>query len=444
MALDARSLQPAYDVAVRRLLLDLAPLRESVPFRRMWLGTSLSGVGTQLTGFAVLLQVYEVGGSTGDAALVGVFAVVPLVVFGLYGGAIVDAFDRRTVVVTTQVGIAAVAAVLTAASWAGVVELWLLYALVAAQNALFAVNAPARSAIVPRLVGPRLLPAANALGSLSFGVALVLGPLAAGALVGTVGYTWAYGIELVLLLGAIASLVALPAMPPLAVDGQTGRPRVGLGSVVEGLRYLGTRPNVRMTFLVDLCAMVLAMPRVLFPAIGLVLVGGGEVTAGLLVAGIAVGTILGGLFSGPLGRVRHQGRVVVGCVVAWGLAIALFGVLVGLSPGPTPAGGASWVLWPAVAVLAIAGAADTVSSVFRSTILQAATPDAMRGRLQGVFIVVVAGGPQLGTLLLGRTAVVTGEAAAATAGGLACVAAVLALTASQRGFLAYDARRPAP
>ncbi len=431
---------------MRHVLVDLAPLRESVPYRRMWLGTSLSGVGTQLTGFAVLLQVYEVGGSTGDAALVGVFAVVPLVVFGLYGGAIVDAFDRRAVVVSTQVGIAVVAAVLTAASWAGVVELWLLYALVAAQNALFAINSPARSAIVPRLVSPRLLPAANALGSLSFGVALVLGPLAAGALVGTVGYTWAYGIELVLLLGAIASLVALPAMPPLAADGaaQTGRRRVGLGSVVEGLRYLGTRPNVRMTFLVDLCAMVLAMPRVLFPAIGLVLVGGGEVTAGLLVAGIAVGTILGGLFSGPLGRVRHQGRVVVGCVVAWGLAIALFGLLVGLSPGPTPAGGASWVLWPAVAVLAIAGAADTVSSVFRSTILQAATPDAMRGRLQGVFIVVVAGGPQLGTLLLGRAAVVTGEAVAAIAGGLACVAAVLAMTASQRGFLAYDARRPAP
>ena len=424
---------------VPRLLADLSPLRDSQPFRRMWIGTSLSGIGTQLTNVAVALQVYELTKSNLAVGLVGLFALVPLVVLGLYGGAVVDAFDRRRVVLLTQVGIVGVAVVFVAISWLDVASPAWLYGLVAVQSGLFAINSPARMAIVPRLIAPHLLPAANALSSLSFGVAMTIGPLLAGVIVAQAGYAWAYGVEAVLLVVAVACLAGLPSLPP---QGEVRR--AGLASVLEGLRYLGTRPNVRMTFLVDMSAMVFAMPRVLFPAIGMVLIGGGATTAGMLVAAIAFGAVLGGLLSGPLGRVRWQGRAIVVSIVVWGLAVVAFGFVVTLAPGATEGDGAHWTLWPALGCMIVAGVADTISSVFRSTILQAATPDEMRGRLQGVFIVVVAGGPQLGTLLLGALAAGIGVPWAAVAGGLACVVVVLALAAWQRSFVRYDALDPQP
>lgn len=424
---------------VARLLMDLTPLRVSVPFRRMWLGTSLSGIGTALTNVVVGLQVYDLTGSTAAVGVVGLFAVVPLVALGLYGGALVDAHDRRRVILITSSGLVAVATAFALQAAAHVGDVRVLYALVAVQNGLFAVNSPARSAIVPRLIGTRLLPAANALQSLSFGVSMTIGPLVAGVLVGWVGYGWAYAVEAVLLLVALGTLAALPALPP---EGEVRR--AGLASVLEGLAFLRTRRNVRATFVVDLTAMVLAMPRVLFPAIGAVLIGGGATTVGVLTAGIAVGSFLAGLLSGPLGHVRRQGRAVVAAVVGWGLAVAAFGAVVHLAPGPTPSGGATAVLWAATGCMVVAGAADSVSAIFRSTILQAATPDAMRGRLQGVFIVVVAGGPRLGDVVLGGLGAGVGEASAAVLGGLACIAVVLAFALAQRNFLAYDAEHPAP
>src|SRR5690606_12695248 len=201
---------------------------------------------------------------------------------------------------------------------------------------------------------------------------------------------------------------------------------------------------VRMTFLVDLSAMVFAMPRVLFPAVGALVLGGGATTAGILVAGIAFGAVLGGLLSGPLGRVRWQGRAIVLAIVVWGAAVAVFGLVLAAAPGTQPGDPAHWLLWPALALMVVAGVADTISSVFRSTILQAATPDEMRGRLQGVFIVVVAGGPQLGMLLLGALAGRLGEGGAALAGGITCMVVVLGLAARQRGLGRYDAQVPAP
>lgn len=422
-----------------RLLADITPLCVSRPFRRMWFGTSLSGIGTQLTNVAVALQVFELTQSNFAVGLVGLFALVPLVVLGLYGGALVDAYDRRTVVLSTQLGIFAVAVCFVVISSLGIATPAYLYALVAVQSGLFAINSPARMAIVPRLIPAHLLPAANALSSLSFGVAMTIGPLLAGVIVARAGYAWAYGVEAVLLVAAVACLAGLPALPP---QGEVRR--AGLASVLEGLHYLGTRPNVRMTFLVDLSAMVFAMPRVLFPAIGMVLIGGGATTAGILVAGIAFGAVLGGLLSGPLGRVRWQGRAIVVSIVVWGAAVAAFGLVVAAAPGAGPGAPAHWTLWPALALMVVAGVADTVSSVFRHTILQAATPDEMRGRLQGVFIVVVAGGPQLGTLLLGALATGIGVGGAALAGGLTCVVVVLALAAWQRGFVRYDAQHPTP
>ena len=421
-----------------RLLIDITPLRVSVAYRRMWAGVSLSGISTQLSTVAVGLQVYDITGSTFDVGLVGVFALVPLVVMGLYGGALADAHDRRRVILTTSVGLLVVAAAFAAQAWAQVGSVALLYALVAAQNACYAVNSAGRTATIPRLLPPHLLPAANALGSMSRGLAFTTGPVLAGLLVGWWGYGGAYSIEVVLLGTAVLSLRALPQLPPTEEPTHTG-----LRSVLEGLRYLRTRPNLRMTFFLDLAAMVLAMPRVLFPAIGAAVIGGGATTVGLLGGALAGGTFLAGMFSGPLGQVRRQGLAVVGAVICWGLAIAAFGVVVAMAT-PEPSGAAGWALWPAMACLILAGGADAVSAVFRMTILQAATPDALRGRLQGVFVVVVAGGPRLGDLTLGTVGEASSEAVAAIAGGLACVGVVLVLVLLQRRFMRYDAHDPTP
>jgi MFS family permease len=404
----------------------------------MWFGSSLSSIGSMVTNVAVGLQVYDLTGSTFNVGLVGLFALVPLVVLGLYGGSIVDAYDRRRVIITTSTGLLLLASAFTLQAWLEVENLWLLYGLVAVQSGLFAVNSPARSAITPRLLSIELLPAANALSSLSSSLGMTIGPLVAGVLVATWGFGGTFLVEALLLSIALLTLISLPPLPP---EGQVRRS--GFRSVLEGLSFLRTRPNVRMTFLVDLTAMVLAMPRVLFPAIGTVLIGGGASTVGILSAGIAAGSIAAGVLSGPLGHVRRQGLAVLIAVIGWGLAITAFGVVIALGPDRPSDGSAAWTLWPAVACLALAGAADAVSAVFRMTILQAATPDAMRGRLQGVFIVVVAGGPRLGDLLLGTVAEAGSETLAAIGGGLVCVLVVIALGAGQPRFARYDALKPA-
>jgi ENTS family enterobactin (siderophore) exporter len=421
------------------LLADLTPLRVSVPYRRMWLGASLSSVGAQLTTVAVGLQVYDLTRSTFSVGLVGLFALVPLVVMGLYGGSVIDAYDRRTVIIVSSAGLFAMAAAFVVQAALNADDVGLLYGLVAVQSACYAVNSPARTAIIPRLLSRDLLPSANALSGLSMSVGMTIGPALGGVLVASSGFVAAYSVEAVFLVVALASLVALPRLPP---EGEARRS--GLLSVLEGLSFLRSRPNVRMTFAVDICAMVLAMPRVLFPAIGATLLGGGATTVGVLVAAIAAGSVLAGVFSGRLGGVRWQGRAVIVSVVGWGLAITVFGLIIAAAPNRGPGAGASWWLAPAIAALAIAGACDAVSAVFRSTILQAATPDALRGRLQGIFIIVVAGGPRLGDLLLGAVSELSGEALAAIGGGLACVAIVLLLAVLQAGFSRYDARDPQP
>ncbi|GAB6903569.1 MFS transporter [Kineosporia succinea] len=419
------------------LLADITPLRLSRPYRRMWLGTLLSSIGSQLTTVAVGLQVYDLTGSTFSVGLVGLFSLGPLIVFGLYGGALVDRFDRRRVIITSSGGLFGIAVAFTAQALAGLENVWLMYVLVAVQSGFFAVNSPARMAILPRLLPPEMLPAANALSGLAGSVGMTMGPLLAGFWVAWFGFGGTYLTEVLLLGIALTTLVALPAMPPL---GEIRRS--GLASVLEGLNYLRTRPNVRMTFIVDLIAMIFAMPRVLFPALGAVVIGGGATTAGILGAGIAVGALLAGVFSGPVSRVRRQGLAVLTAITAWGASIVLFGVVVGLAGRTSEDASAHWLLWPAFVMLVFSGMADSVSAVFRSTILQTATPDHMRGRLQGVFIVVVAGGPRLGDLVVGSAADLTDESIAAIAGGLTCIVLVVLLGILQPRFRNYDARHP--
>ncbi|MHA7133899.1 MFS transporter [Oerskovia turbata] len=449
------------------ILADTTPLRVSPPFRRLWWGLGVSNLGSQLTVVAVGLQVYALTGSTLAVGVLGVFALVPLVALGLYGGALVDAYDRRKVALLASWALWVVTGLLALQAWLGLGSVGVLYGLVALQSAAFAINNPARSAIIPRLVEPRLLPAANALQTISWSIALTVGPLLGAFLVALWGYGVAYTIDVVLFAAALWAVWRLPSIPPVLLPAELSEPAsaighagsdnavgvvddaprrkvVGLRSVVDGLRYLATRPNVRTTFLVDLAAMILAFPRVLLPAVGVLFIGGGETTTGILSAAFAVGAVLAGVFSGALSRVRWQGLVIAWAITAWGLSIAAFGAVLLVVGSTEPSQVLVGGLIAACVALALAGASDAVSAVFRQTILQTATPDDMRGRLQGVFIVVVAGGPRLGELVLGAQASWFGEAWAAVAGGLACIVVVWLILRAQPRFLRYDALNPEP
>ena len=430
-----------YTHLVAKLLADLTPLRQSPAFKRLWIGNALAAVGSQLTLVAVSLEVYALTGSSLHVGLLGAFALVPLVLTGLYGGSIADAHDRRKVALISALVLWGATSAIAAQAWLDVNNVWVLYGLVAIHSAAGGINQPVRGAIIPAIVGLKLLPAANSLNMVTFGIAQMVGPLLGGILVAQIGFAWTYGIDVLTYTAAVWSVYMLPSMPA----NKKAAP-AGFRSVIEGFRFLGTQPNVRMTFLIDMAAMVLAAPRALLPAIGAVLIGGGEMTMGLLLAATAMGAFLAGLFSGPVGRIHRQGVAVFICVSAWGASIAGFGIVVMLAARePLPAGSeASIWIWPAAACMAIAGVADAISSVFRTTILQTATPDHLRGRLQGVFIVVVAGGPRLGEMLSGSVAQGIGEGTTLLLGGIACIIAASLLMVFQRGFLHYDSRNPVP
>ena len=406
---------------LRRVTLDLTPMRESKPFRRLILGDSVSVIGTQVTAVAVPLQVYAQTRSAAAVGLVGLAGLLPLIVFGLYGGAIADAVDRRRLVLVCSSGNLLLALVLVAQAVLGSESTALLYAVVAAQSGLFAIDSPARSTFVPRLLPTHLLPAANALKLVEFNLAVTVGPLLAGVLVAAYGYQAAYGLDAVSFLVALAAVAGLPSMRP-----EGGGRRAGLASVLEGLAFLRTRQVLLMTFVVDLVAMVFAMPRALFPALAGDVYGGGPQTAGLLYSSLAAGALVGVLFSGWFSRVHRHGVAVLAAIAVWGVSITLFG--------------ATDVLWLGLLCLAAAGTADMVSAVFRTAILQAAAPDELRGRLGGIFIVVVAGGPRLGDARAGGGAELVGLQGASVTGGLAVVATIAAVAVTAKRFRAYDAR----
>jgi MFS family permease len=408
---------------LRGAAMDLTPLRESPAFRRLILGEAVSVIGTWVTLVAVPLQVYALTRSSAAVGLVGVAGLVPLIVFGLYGGAIADAVDRRRLVLVTTSGQLALSLVLVVQAAVGSERLWLLYLVVMGQAAFSAVDGPARQAFVPRLLRAELLPAANALKLVEFNLAVTVGPLIAGVLVAQFGYEAAYALDALTFVAALVAVAGLPSMPPAG-----GGRRAGTASVLEGLAFLRTRQVLLMTFVVDLVAMVFAMPRALFPGLAEEVFGGGEQTAGLLYSSLAAGALLGALFSGWFGRVHRQGIAVLVSIVVWGAAIALFGL--------------TDVLWLALVLLSVAGAADMVSAAFRTAILQAAAPDEMRGRLGGVFVVVVAGGPRLGDARAGGAAEVVGLQGASLWGGLVVVGVTGAIAARARRFRSYDARQP--
>jgi MFS family permease len=404
---------------LRRAAIDVEPLAHP-HFRRLWLGNSLGHIGFHLTAVAVPVQVYELTGSSFWVGMLGLVGLVPLIVFGLWGGAVADAMDRRLLLLTSSLTLWACTGGLFVAAALDVASLPILLGLVAVQAAGFAVATSTRGAILPRVLPAALVPAGNTLHFTAQNVGMVAGPLLAGVILARWSFAAAYAADLIVFTVALYAALRLPSLPPVG-----GGAVPGLRSVVEGLTFIMGRPVLLLSFAVDLAAMVLAMPRALFPAAAMRF--GGRGAAAWLFAAIAVGAVVAGLSSGWIGRVRRQGIALVVAVIVWGLAVA--------------AAGLARTLWATLALLAVAGAADLVSAVYRQTILQTYAPDELRGRMQGVFIVVVSGGPRLGDLRAGAAAVTFGVTAAWVGGGLLC-AALVSLALFVPALRRYEARSP--
>jgi MFS family permease len=408
--------------AVRGVLADTRPLRTPA-YRRLWGAGLVTVIGAQLSVVAVPAQIYELTGSSAYVGLTGLFGLVPLVVFGLWGGAIADVMDRRRLLLLSGGGIALSSLALWVTAASGVGNVWVILGLFAVQTAFLSINQPTRNAVIPRLVPAEQLPAANALNMIVFHSGAVAGPMLAGVLIPFIGLPTLYLLDAIALLATLWATWRLPPVPPEAAGV---RRRAGFREVVQGFRYAALHTVLLVSFLIDVVAMAFGMPRVVFPELARTLYGdppGGGIAYGLLSAAIPIGMVTAGVLSGWLGRVRRQGVAIAIAIAVWGLGIALFGL--------------TSSLWLAVLFLALAGAADTVSSVFRQSILQGVATDEMRGRMQGVFLVVVAGGPRVADMWHGPAAEWWGPGAAASAGGVAVIVGVVVVVAIFPAFRRY-------
>lgn len=425
-----------------RIFVDLTPLKHSPAFARLWVGNSIAHIGAQMTVVAVGMHVYDITRSTVAVSLVAVWALGPMTIAGIWGGMIADVFDRRTVSITTALVAWASIAALALVAFLDVTQTWIFYALAAINAASSTILGATRSAIIPRLLPASLIPAATALYGIMFGTAITVGPALAGILVSTIGFGPTYLVDVILFTAGFVGVFTLPAIAP-----EPGAARPGLASLHEGWQFLRRAPNIRATFNLDLIAMTFGQPRVTFPALGMLVLGGGYVTAGVLTASVAVGALISGVASGWFGRVRSQGLAIVYAIAGYGLSILLFGIVivVGMvSGGGTEQEPRFMLIGFAALTLALSGATDNVSAVFRSTILQVAAPDVMRGRLQGVFTVVVTGGPRIGDMYAGFMVAILALWAPAVVGGLAILALLAVFARTRRMFLRYDATSPSP
>jgi len=412
---------------------DTRPLRND-HFRRLWIASIITMIGAQLTVVSVPAQIYDVTGSSAYVGLTGLFGLVPLIVFGLWGGALADHFDRRTMMMITTSGMIVTSGLFWLQAALDNTNVWVLLGLFALQQAFFAVNAPTRQAIIPKLVDTELLPAANSLNMTIFQAGAIGGPLVAGVLIPVLGYEWLYLLDTLSLFATLGAVVRLPKLP---VENPIGTP--GLRSVIEGFRYLGGHPVLLMSFVVDLIAMIFGMPRALFPEIAHVSFGGpdeGGLVFALLFAAIPLGAVIGGVFSGWVSRVERQGYAVIVCILVWGAAMTGFGIAVGLAGHWQQA-----MLAVALLMLVIGGAADMASAAFRTSMLQSAATDAVRGRLQGVFMVVVAGGPRIADVVHGASAAMVGTAAAAAGGGVLVIVGTVVAAVAVPSFIRYRVTR---
>jgi MFS family permease len=392
---------------LRRYILDVSPLRLDRDFRWLYVGSVISGIGNQITRIVLPYQVYILTRSTlAIAALTGV-QLVPLLLLSLAAGSLADAVDRRRLLLVTQLGLALTSLALAFIAIQPAPSLLAILAVAAVGASLGAITQPARASATPRLVPPERLPAAIALNQLSYQATSIVGPAIGGVVIATAGAPTAYLLDAMTFAGVLIGLLAIAPLPPI---GEVARP--GISAVVEGLRFAARRRVILSTFVIDLNAMIFGMPAALFPVLALDVFRTGPAGLGLLAAAPAIGAFGAALLSGWVSAVRRTGRAIVIAVVVWGAAIVAFGL-------------STFSFALALVFLAIAGGADVLSAVFRSSLVQLETPDALRGRVTSIHILAVSSGPQLGDIEAATLATVIGAQASVISGGLLCLIGVV-------------------
>jgi MFS family permease len=407
-----------------RLAVDLTPLRDSRDLRLLVGGNLVSGMGTQAALVALPYQLYVETKSAFLTGLLGAVELGPLVALALLGGALADRYDRRRLLLADQVALVACAGALAALAFAGSPPVAALYVLGGLTAGFGAVQNVTRSAIVPNLVAPERLRSALALNFGLYQLTLVIGPALGGLLIGALGVGAAYMVDAVSCLAIVGAVWAMAPQPPQRTAAEPVRVAQ---SIADGLRFVSGNHALMGSFAIDLLAMTFGMPRALFAVLSVSVYHAGASGTGLLYASVAAGATVAALTTGWLSHARRLGLIVIWAVIAWGAAIALAGL--------------AGSLWVAAALLALAGAADSVSAVCRSTINQTVTPDHMRGRMSSVFSLVVTSGPRLGDIEAGSVAAVAGTRFSVVSGGLACVAGVGLVLLAFPALLRYDAQR---
>ena len=405
---------------VPRLRPDLSPFRDSRDLRLVVGGSFVSNLGAQATLVALPFQLYLLTRSALLVGLLGAAEIVPLVAMALLGGAIADRMDRRRLLLLTQVALVATAAALAVLPVAGpppVPVLYVLGGLLAGFNALQNV---ALSALVPNLTErerlPRVLAVSYGLSALS----MVLGPAVGGVLIAVFGVQAAYAVDAISCLAVVFTIMLIAPQPPIGV----GEHPPVLASIAEGLRYVFGNRALVGSFAIDLVAMTFGMPRALFAVLSVSVFHAGAAGTGALYAAVPAGATVAALLTGWINHARRLGVVVIWAVAVWGVAVALAGLMRSL--------------WPAVALLAVAGAADSISAVCRSTINQTVTPDHMRGRMSAAFSLVVTGGPRLGDIESGGVAGAAGVRFSVVSGGLLCLVGVAVIAMVFPALRHYD------
>ncbi|MFD9515033.1 MFS transporter [Streptomyces mirabilis] len=410
-------------MGLRHALLDVTPLRSSPQFRRLWLGQALSGFGSQMTLVAVMFQVWQMTKSTTWTGAVGLAQAIPLVALGLFAGSLVDRVDRRKFYLLTTSGQAVCSLLLALQGFLGHLPVAGVLGLVAVQSCFVAGGGPASRTFIPHLLPQHQLAAGLALRRVAFQGAMLMGPALGGLIVGGLGVGGCYLIDALTFVAALYGAFGLPQMNP---GDEPARP--GLRGVLDGLAFLGRTPVIRGALLADLATTVLSMPISLFPLINAERFGGNPRTLGLFLTAIAVGGVAASLFSGTFTRLPRPGLVMLGGSATWGAALTMFS----MSPDP----------WVGLVFLVIAGAADTVSVVSRSTVVQMNTPHELLGRVSAAEQIVGQAGPDIGNMRGGLVADATSGAVALVSGGLLCLGAVAVVGATTADLRSSSAPSP--
>jgi MFS family permease len=415
--------RPGLREVLARVAIDTRPLRSSPSFRWLWLGQTVSYIGSQVVGVAVPYQVYQLTGSTLAVGLVSFVELLPLLTLTLIGGAIADAVDRRRLLLWTEAALLLTGVGFVVNASLDEPRVWALYVLGFLAASFFCLGVGGMRSLTPHLVPEEQIVAASNLNGLYSNLGAVAGPALAGLLIAAIGLPLTYVLDVVSFGASLLSIWVLPRIPS---DPEADRP--GLRSVVEGFRYLKNHRVVLGSFLVDSNAMVFGMPSALFPALAANHFGGGATTVGYLYAAPYAGALLCSLTSGWTSHVRRQGLAVLVAAGLWGAAITVFGLLDSL--------------WLALVFLAIAGGADLVSALFRSAILLSATTESMRGRLAGIEFAQVASAPTLGNVEAGLVASLTSIRFSVVSGGVLCVAGTVVIGLLLPALARYDAKAP--